>query len=101
MLTITGYSVELIKDPFEILTGKRYEWKLDIEVAEDDELHSDNGLYVRVIYVVEESHARMVRYEIYEKTNDNYVDFELEDDELEVIEAFCKQHVGEADSIKK
>ena len=95
MLTITGYSVELIKDPFEILTGKRYEWMLDIEVAEDDELHSDNGLYVRVIYVVEESKAGMVRYEIFEKTNDKYVDFELEDDELAVIEAFCKEHLTE------
>jgi hypothetical protein len=95
MLTITGYSVDLIKDPFGILTGKRYEWMLDIEVAEDDELHSDNGLYVRVIYVVEESKAGMVRYEIFEKTNDKYVDFELEDDELEVIEAFCKEHLTE------
>ncbi|NHN31803.1 DUF6509 family protein [Paenibacillus agricola] len=96
MLTITGYSVELIKDPFGILTGKRYEWMLDIEVAEDDELHSDNGLYVRVIYVVEENKEGMVRYEIFEKTNDKYVDFELEDDEQAVIEAFCKDNLAEA-----
>lgn len=97
MLTITGYSVELIKDPFGILTGKRYELLLDIEVAEDDELYSENGLYVRVIYVVEESRSGMAKYAIHEKTNDNYVDFELEDDELAVIEAFCKEHLVDAE----
>jgi hypothetical protein len=97
MLTIIGYSVELIKDPFKILTGKRYELQLDIEVPEDDELHSDNGLYVRAIYIVDEDRTGLVRYEIFEKSNGKYVDFELEDDEIAIIEAFCKDRLSEAE----
>ncbi len=38
MFTMTSYTVELVKDPFGILTGQRYEFLIDIEVEEDDEL---------------------------------------------------------------
>jgi hypothetical protein len=95
MLTITGYTVELIKDPFGILTGKRYEFRLDIEVPEDDELHSDNGLYIRVIYVVDENQERIVKHEIYERSTEQLLDFELEDEELVVVAAFCKDNLPE------
>lgn len=98
MLTITEYSVELVKDPFGILTGKRYEFILDIEVPEDDELFSENGLYVRVIYGVEENRSRIVKYEIFEKSTDKYVDVELEDEEMAAIEAFCKENYTVADN---
>ncbi len=54
MFDITEYSVELMKDPFGILTGKRYEFLLDLDVPEDDELHHEEGVSLRVIYVVEE-----------------------------------------------
>ncbi|MCP3776298.1 DUF6509 family protein [Paenibacillus sp. MZ04-78.2] len=94
MFTITGYSVELVKDPFGILSGKRYEFILDIEVEEDDELYSEQGLYVRVIYSVNEDQASIVKHEIFERTTQQLLDFELEDDELEVVKAFCEEHVG-------
>ncbi|MEC0207786.1 DUF6509 family protein [Paenibacillus ehimensis] len=97
MFTITGYSVELVKDPFGILSGKRYEFLLDIEVEEDDELYSEQGLYVRVIYSVEENQTSIVKHEIFERTTEQLLDFELEDDELEVVKAFCQEHVGEAE----
>ncbi len=97
MFTITGYSVELVKDPFGILSGKRYEFLLDIEVEEDDELYSEQGLYVRVIYGVEENQAGIVKHEIFERTTEQLLDFELEDDELEVVKAFCQEHVGESE----
>ncbi|MFB6364168.1 DUF6509 family protein [Paenibacillus elgii] len=96
MFTITSYSVELVKDPFGILSGKRYEFILDIEVEEDDELYSEQGLYVRVIYGVNEDQASIVKHEIFERTTEQLLDFELEDDELEVVKAFCEEHVGEA-----
>lgn len=98
MLTITEYSVELVKDPFGILTGKRYEFILDIDVPEDDELFSENGLYVRVIYGVDESRSRIVKYEIFEKSTDRYVDIELEDEEVAELEAFCKENYTVADN---
>ncbi|OPH57175.1 pullulanase [Paenibacillus ferrarius] len=95
MFTITSYTVELVKDPFQILTGQRYEFLIDIEVEEDDELYSESGLYIRVIYNVEEAKSGLLKYEIYEKTTQLYLDFELEDEEIASVEAFCKEHVQE------
>ncbi|GIO52128.1 DUF6509 family protein [Paenibacillus cineris] len=97
MLTITEYEAEKIKDPFRILQGTRYEFKLDIEVPDDDELYTENGLYVRVIYKVDEDQSAIVKYEIYEKTTGQYLDFELEDDEVELLENFCRDHLDEVD----
>lgn len=96
MLTITGYSVEFIKDPFGILTGKRYEFLLDMEVPEDDELYSEDGLYIRVIYLVDDSRTEIVKHEIFDRKNDQLLDFELEDEELQLVDAFCKEHWSEA-----
>jgi len=96
MMNITAFEVELIKDPFGILSGARYEFKLDIEVPEDDELWSENGLYVRVIYVVDESRTGIVKYELYEKTTGQYLDMDLEEDEIAAVAAFCQAHYEEA-----
>ncbi|GGI45268.1 hypothetical protein GCM10008018_11230 [Paenibacillus marchantiophytorum] len=95
MFTITSYTVELVKDPFKILTGQRYEFLLDIEVEEDDDMYSESGLYIRVIYNVEEDKSGLLKYEVYEKTTQLYLDFELEDDEVASVAAFCKEHVHE------
>jgi hypothetical protein len=96
MLSITGYTVELIKDPFGILTGARYEFLLDIEVPDDDELYSEKGVYIRVIYNVDDNTAGMVKYEIVEQSTDQYLNFELEEDEAAYVESFCKEHLAEA-----
>ncbi len=92
MLTITEYSVELIKDPFGILAGERYEFLLDLEVPEDDELYSVNGVHLRVIYLVEESRSELVKYEIFEKNTDQYLDLELDGEELQEVADFCGAH---------
>jgi hypothetical protein len=97
MLTITTYSVELIKDPFGILTGQRYEFLLDIEVPEDDELHSEKGLYIRAIYSVEESKSGIVKYDVHEQQTEQYLDFDLEDEEVRQLNDFCQSHLSEAD----
>ncbi|BFT70632.1 MULTISPECIES: DUF6509 family protein [Paenibacillus] len=97
MFTITSYTVEVIKDPFGILSGQRYEFLIDIEVEEDDELYSESGLYIRAIYNVDEDKSGLLKYELYEKTTQIYLDFDLEDDEVAAVEAFCKAHVLEAD----
>ncbi|MNI17375.1 hypothetical protein D3C73_707440 [compost metagenome] len=97
MLTITGYSVELVKDPFGILTGDRYEFLIDIEVPEDDELYSESGLYVRVVYAVEDTLQTLVKYEIFEKSTELYLDFDVEDDEVAQLAAFCKEHFQDAE----
>ncbi|WP_248924684.1 DUF6509 family protein [Paenibacillus hamazuiensis] len=97
MLTITGYSVDMIKDPFRILAGKRYEFLLDIEVPEDDELYSDNGLYIRAIYSTEEGRSGIVKYDLHERGTDRYLEFDLEEDEEKELEAFCSEHWQEAE----
>lgn len=97
MFSITGYSVEWVKDPFGIIPGKRYEFNLDIEPEEEDELYSEQGLVLRVIYGVEESKQGIVKYEFLERDTGKYLDFEMEAGESEAVEAFCMEHVGDAE----
>ncbi|MWC27978.1 DUF6509 family protein [Paenibacillus sp. MMS18-CY102] len=94
MLTITEYSVEFIKDPFGILAGKRYEFILDLDVPDDDELYQELGVYARVIYSLEESASRIVRYELRERSTDRYLEIELEDEELAVLADFCREQLA-------
>lgn len=93
MLTITEYEVEEIKDPYGIVEGTRYEFQIDIEPEEDDELYSELGVYVRVIYRADEPKDGIIKYDLYEKTTEKYLDFDLEEDELAVLETFCKEHL--------
>lgn len=97
MFEITSYTVEWVKDPFHIIPGKRYEFTLDIEVEEEDELYSEQGLSLRVIYGVEESRSGIVKYEFLERGTGKYLDFEMEAGEQEAVEQFCKEHFGEAE----
>ncbi|MDQ0217017.1 pullulanase [Peribacillus cavernae] len=95
MIAITGYRVELLKDPFGILTGERYEFFLDIDVPEDDELFSEKGLYIRVLYTVGEHQSGIVKYEIIENETEQSFNFELEEEETAAIDSFCKGHLNE------
>lgn len=92
-LNITGYAIEKLKDPFGILTGDRYEFYLDIEVSEDDELFTENGLFLKVLYVVEDAATKIVNYSLHDRTTEKYIDFALEDDELEIVDKFIKEHL--------
>jgi len=92
MFTVTEYSAELMKDPFGILSGKRYEFILDLDVADDDELYHDEGVTLRVIYVIEEDTARIAKYEFLTTSSNKYIDFELEEDEEKMVLAFCQEH---------
>ena len=95
MLNIKGYTAEYVKDPFGILTGDRYEFLIDLDVPEDDELYSDNGVYARVIYMVNGEEMKIVKYDLHEKTTNQYLDFDMELDEEEALAAFCKEHLPE------
>ncbi|WP_127530444.1 DUF6509 family protein [Paenibacillus kobensis] len=94
MLTITEYSVELVKDPFGIIPGQRYEFILDLDVPDDDELYSEGGVYARVIFGVEESGSRIVKYELRERSSDRYLEIDLEDEELAVFAEFCREQLA-------
>lgn len=95
MLNITEYSAELVKDPFGILAGQRYEFILDLDLEEDDELFSENGVSARVIFKVDGEEASIVRYDLIERITNKPLDLDLEPEEEEALAAFCKEHLPE------
>lgn len=97
MFTITAYTVEEIKDPFGILSGKRYEFRLEVEVEEEDELYSANGLDLRVIYRVEDGRTRIGKYEFVDRSTGKYLAYELESEEEALVDEFCREHYSEAE----
>ncbi|MGN7479040.1 DUF6509 family protein [Solibacillus silvestris] len=92
-MNITQFSIEEILDPTNIIEGKRFEFLLDVEVDEDDELYSAAGLEIRVIVGVIEKDVRIVNYFIIDKSNNEFLDFALEEDEEAMVLAFCKEEL--------
>lgn len=94
-MNIIGHTVEKLEDPFGLLTGDRYEFFLDLEVDEDDELYSEKGIGLKVIYVVDTDNAKISTYYFYEEGSEDFLDFALEEDEEEYVNQYCKQHLPE------
>lgn len=92
-MKITGHTIEKLEDPTGILIGDRYEYLINIEVPEDDELFSENGLYVKVIYAVDVKGLRIAQYQLFENVTNKFIDLELEEDEEEMIDLYCRQHL--------
>lgn len=92
-MNVTGFAVEKLEDPFGILSGDRYEFFLDIEVDEDDELYNENGLLLKALYVVDGAEEKISNYSLLESATEKYIDLALEDEELEMILTFCKEHL--------
>ena len=92
-MEITNHVVEQMKDPTGIIVGDRYEFLLDVEVDEEDELFTEGGLELRVILGVTEDNARIVQYHFADKASKKILDFALEDDEEEEVIAYCKNHL--------
>ncbi|MBS2967420.1 pullulanase [Metabacillus sp. KIGAM252] len=95
MLTITSHEAELLEDPFGILPGERYEFLLDLDVPEDDELYSENGIYLRVIFLLENEQARITQYQFYEKETEQSFDFGLDEEEEAMVASYCLEHLPE------
>ncbi|MBE4910223.1 pullulanase [Bacillus luteolus] len=92
-MIITDHTVEKLEDPFGLLAGDRYEFLLNIEVSDDDELYSDNGIYIRLIFVAENENARITQSNFIEKETNRYLEFELEEDEEEMVLNYCKNNL--------
>lgn len=92
-MEITSHTVEKLVDPTGILLGDRYEFILQIEVPEDDDLYSESGIYLKAIVAVVDEAVRVAQYQFFEKGTNEYIDLELEDDEKELIAEYCKQHL--------
>lgn len=92
-MNIIGHTVEKLEDPFGLLSGDRYEFFLDLEVDEEDELYSEKGTGLKVIFVVNEHETKIASYHFYEKDTEQVLDFDLEEDEKELVLNYCKEHI--------
>lgn len=92
-MEINEYTVKQMNDPTGILAGERFEYKLYIKFDEEDELYSEGGTGVRVIYAVDEEVGRIATYNFFDRATEKALDFELEEEEEAKILEFCKTHL--------
>jgi Family of unknown function (DUF6509) len=92
-LNITGHTVEKLEDPFGLLSGDRYEFFLELDVDEEDELYSDKGVGIKVLFVIDEKGARMSHYHLFERGTEKVLDFALEDDEELLVFKYCEENI--------
>jgi len=95
-MEITQFTMDEILDPTNIIEGKRYEFILDMEVDEDDELYHEAGIEVRILIAEKGEELFILNYFVMEKAEGEYLDFALEDEELNEILAFCKEELAKA-----
>ena len=96
-MNITEYTVEEIKDPTGILSGKRYEFVFHVEMPEEDELYNEHGLQLKVLYLVDEKQRKILNYHFYDSLENNFLEFAMEEEEEKLINEFCAAHYQEAD----
>jgi len=93
-MEITGHTVELLEDPFGVLTGDRYEFFLQISVDEEDELYTENGIFLKVIFSMVNEEPKILQYYFIERTTENILDFALEEDEEALVKDYCKGNLS-------
>jgi len=91
-LNITGHEVEKLEDPFGLLSGDRYEFFLELDVDVEDELYSEKGVGLKVIFVSDDGGDKISSYYFYERESEKVLDFALEEDEQELVLTYCRQH---------
>ena len=92
-LNITSHEVEKLEDPFGLLTGDRYEFFLKLEVDEEDELFTDKGVGIKIIFASDDNGQRISQYHFYELETEKVLDFALEEDEEALVLNYCKEHI--------
>jgi hypothetical protein len=88
-MEINEFIVSKITDPTGILEGERYEFLLFLDVDEDDDLYSETGVGLRVLFVSDQAGERIATYHFFERSTEKVLDFELEDDEKIAVLTFC------------
>ncbi|WP_064093308.1 DUF6509 family protein [Rossellomorea aquimaris] len=92
-MNIMSHTAEELKDPTGILPGDRYEVLLTVEVPEDDELYSEQGLYIKAIFLRDENVNRIVQYQLVERGTEAHLDFALEEDEEALLLTYCQENI--------
>ncbi|MBS8264508.1 pullulanase [Mesobacillus boroniphilus] len=96
-MNITGHTTEILDDPFGLLTGNRYEYFLNIEVDEEDELYTEKGLLLKVLFLVNGEERRILQSYFIEQETEKVLDFELEDDEVVQVKKYCEENLPAED----
>lgn len=94
-LEIIEYSMGELIDPTGILSGRRFEFRVYVKFDEEDELYTEQGTGVRVIYAIDGDEGKVVSYNLFDRATDEILDFSLEEDEEDILSVFCKEHVEE------
>ncbi len=93
-MKIIESTIEKLEDPFGILSGERFEVFLSLDIEEEDELYSEYGITLKLIFATENNHSKIAQYDFIENTTNQVLDFALEEDEENEIIAYCEQLVA-------
>ena len=97
-MEIGAFSVEEIKDPTNIIEGKRFEFLIDLEVDEEDDLYSEAGIEIRVIVGQKGEEVRLLNYFLIDKADNEMLEFALEEEEEEMILRFVQEELTGEDT---
>lgn len=92
-MEITQFTMEEIHDPTGIIEGKRYEFLLDIQVDEEDELYSEAGTSIRMLLGDDGEGLYIMNYFIIDKKDGEYIELALEEEEEQMLLTFCKEQL--------
>ncbi len=93
-MEIIESTIETLEDPFNILSGERYEIFLTLKVDEEDELFSEHGIKLKLIFAIENNESKIAQYDFIENTTEQVLDFALEEEEEQQVKAYCEQLVA-------
>ncbi len=97
-MELGAFSVEEIKDPTNIIEGKRFEFLIDLEVDEEDDLYSEAGIEIRVIVGQKGEEVRLLNYFLIDKADNEMLEFALEEEEEEMILRFVQEELTGEDT---
>ncbi|MED3662127.1 DUF6509 family protein [Ureibacillus sp. FSL K6-8385] len=89
-MNIVNFEMEEWIDPTGIIQGRRFEFLLDVEVDEEDELYSEAGTQIRMLVGDEGEGPYIINYFIIDKKDGKYIELALEEDEEQSLLDFCK-----------
>ena len=94
-MEVIEYTIEELIDPTGILSGRRFEFLIVVMLDPDDELFEEKGTGLRVLHSVEEEPGKIAAYHFFDRATGDTFDFQMEDEEFELIEQFCQTHYEE------
>ncbi|WP_088006698.1 DUF6509 family protein [Indiicoccus explosivorum] len=92
-MEIINHEVTELKDPTGIMPDRRFEWLLDVEVEEEDELYTEKGLVLRVILAQGNDGMRIVQHFFLEKESEQVLDFAMDDEEEQQVLDYCRANL--------